>query len=400
MIQRALSRKRRVVEPATAWDTTNMNTTNTEPSFAETALRLGGKSEEEARRMGAVDKADEQVETLFAPQYQTGQQPDPPAVWDGKVAARPVRAAAAAGRPPRATPPWSKSLAVVRRRREAGTLLDERRQARPTTLLARAGRRPATGACSSTRSTAARARRSPASRRFLTRMATLDPMVAGLASVHGCIGAVDPLRTFGTPEQKAALPAEAGQRRDALRLRPDRARRRLRPDRPAHHGRRSSATTTRSPARSCSSPTPSPAARSAWSCMLDGKPAVLIADLPPQENEQFQIVPLRPVRPAARVQQRPALQQLPRAAGEPAEAADRRRPDHRLPRPEPRPAVAVRRRRRHACASCWPTCCRGPSSAAPTASRSPRASWSSAASPAWPALIAGCRRPGRLGLAG
>src|ERR1700756_1345922 len=38
---------------------------------------------------------------------------------------------------------------------------------------------------------------------FLTRMATLDPMTAGLASVHGCIGAVDPVRTFGTAEQKS-----------------------------------------------------------------------------------------------------------------------------------------------------------------------------------------------------
>ena len=38
---------------------------------------------------------------------------------------------------------------------------------------------------------------------FLTRMATQDATVAGLASVHGCIGAVDPVRTFGTPEQKA-----------------------------------------------------------------------------------------------------------------------------------------------------------------------------------------------------
>jgi hypothetical protein len=28
-----------------------------ETSFAETAMKLGGKSEEEARRMGAVDKA-------------------------------------------------------------------------------------------------------------------------------------------------------------------------------------------------------------------------------------------------------------------------------------------------------------------------------------------------------
>src|SRR5262249_18780687 len=38
---------------------------------------------------------------------------------------------------------------------------------------------------------------------FLTHMAMFDPVVAGLASVHGCIGAVDPIRTFGNAEQKA-----------------------------------------------------------------------------------------------------------------------------------------------------------------------------------------------------
>ncbi|MFP6648618.1 MAG: acyl-CoA dehydrogenase family protein, partial [Pirellulaceae bacterium] len=37
---------------------------------------------------------------------------------------------------------------------------------------------------------------------FLTRMALVDGNIAGLASVHGCIGAVDPVRTFGNPEQK------------------------------------------------------------------------------------------------------------------------------------------------------------------------------------------------------
>jgi alkylation response protein AidB-like acyl-CoA dehydrogenase len=37
---------------------------------------------------------------------------------------------------------------------------------------------------------------------FLTRVATSDAMVAGMASIHGCIGAVDPVRTFGTPQQK------------------------------------------------------------------------------------------------------------------------------------------------------------------------------------------------------
>src|SRR5260370_11707013 len=40
---------------------------------------------------------------------------------------------------------------------------------------------------------------------FLTRMATQDPMMAGLASVHGCIGAVDPVRSFGDAEQKERL---------------------------------------------------------------------------------------------------------------------------------------------------------------------------------------------------
>ena len=52
---------------------------------------------------------------------------------------------------------------------------------------------------------------------FLTRMATIEPTVAGLASVHGCIGAVDPLRTFGSPEQKSQYLPLPGQRRASSR---------------------------------------------------------------------------------------------------------------------------------------------------------------------------------------
>src|SRR5438309_12033783 len=54
-------------------------------SFAEEALRLSGKSEEEARRTGAVDKADEQVESMFAPQYQTANSPVHRAVWERRL---------------------------------------------------------------------------------------------------------------------------------------------------------------------------------------------------------------------------------------------------------------------------------------------------------------------------
>ena len=49
------------------------NTQRENQSFAETALRMGGKSDEEVRRTGAMDKADEQVEKLFAGLPRAGQ---------------------------------------------------------------------------------------------------------------------------------------------------------------------------------------------------------------------------------------------------------------------------------------------------------------------------------------
>ena len=51
-------------------------------SFAEEALRMGGKTEDEAKRTGVVDRADDQVETLFAPEYKTVNSPIHRAVWD------------------------------------------------------------------------------------------------------------------------------------------------------------------------------------------------------------------------------------------------------------------------------------------------------------------------------
>ena len=58
---------------------------------------------------------------------------------------------------------------------------------------------------------------------FLTRMALIEPTIAGLASVHGCIGAVDPVRTFGNTEQKQRfLPGLAdGSRLSAVSASPD-----------------------------------------------------------------------------------------------------------------------------------------------------------------------------------
>lgn len=58
---------------------------NKDVSFAETALRLGGKTEEEARKTGAVDRADDQVEAMFAEEYKTVNSPIHRAVWDDNV---------------------------------------------------------------------------------------------------------------------------------------------------------------------------------------------------------------------------------------------------------------------------------------------------------------------------
>ena len=162
-------------------------------------MKLGGKSDDEARRMGALDKADDQVEQLFAKKYQTTNSPVHRAVWDREL---PVELFESQPKP---TPPevervMDDSLAVMRKHVQAGTNLDENRKVPQNVLdeLGEAGYwgllvdKQYGGSGSPFASFAA----------FLTKMAMVDPTVAGLASVHGCIGAVDPVRTFGTPEQK------------------------------------------------------------------------------------------------------------------------------------------------------------------------------------------------------
>jgi alkylation response protein AidB-like acyl-CoA dehydrogenase len=179
-----------------------------------------------------------------------------------------------------------RSLEIVRRRVEAGSLYDERKKVSEETLaeLGQAGYwglliSPEYGG-----SGAPFARFAP----FLTRMATVDATVAGLASVHGCIGAVDPLRTFGTPEQKQRLlPALArGEKLSAFALTEPCA--------------GSDLTALRTTARLVGDhyevtgeklfiTNAVPGRRIGLVVLIDGKPAVLIADLPPQENDQFQM---------------------------------------------------------------------------------------------------------------
>jgi alkylation response protein AidB-like acyl-CoA dehydrogenase len=256
-------------------------------SFAEAALRLSGKSEEEARRTGAMDKADEQVESLFAAQYQTANSPVHKAVWDGRT---PLAQFAPPPLPDSAPcdAAMDRCLDIVRRRREVRTLFDEQGKVAPT-LLNELGAAGYWGMLIDRRHGGQGA---PFARftRFLTRMATLDPMVAGLASVHGCIGAVDPVRTFGNSEQKNRfLPRLAsGQSLSGFAL-----------TEPGAGSDLTALRTTATPAGDCYEITGEklfitnaiPGRTIGLVVVLNGKPAVLIADLPSHEDEHFQLVP-------------------------------------------------------------------------------------------------------------
>jgi alkylation response protein AidB-like acyl-CoA dehydrogenase len=265
---------------------TTQSETERQQSFAETAMRLGGKSEEEARRMGAVDRADEQVEHMFAPQYQTANSPVHKAVWEKRV---PIELFTPPPLPASAPcdAAMERSLQVVRGHREAGTLFDENNKVSDRVFgdLAEAGYwgmliDPKYGG-----------QGAPFQRftRFLTRVALQDATVAGLASVHGCIGAVDPVRTFGTPEQKARfLPRLAsGEALSAFAL--------------TEPGAGSDLTALRTKAvlvgdqyevtgEKLFITNAVPGRTIGLVVKIGEKPAVLLVELPHQENEQFQMV--------------------------------------------------------------------------------------------------------------
>ena len=254
-------------------------------SFAETALKLGGKSADEARRTGVIDSADDNVESLFKPEYQTVNSPAHRAVWDRGLPVdlfQSVPSEAAAD----VRKVMDDSVAVVQRHSSDKTLLDENKKITDRSLedLSNAGYwgllvdREYGGSGAEFRNFAP----------FLTRMAMADPTVAGLASVHGCIGAVDPVRGFGNESQKKRfLPKLAsGERLSAFALTEPGAgsdltalktRAVLDGDDYVVNGEKLFITNV------------VPGRTIGLVCLIEDKPAVLICDLPHEENENFQL---------------------------------------------------------------------------------------------------------------
>lgn len=252
-------------------------------SFAEVALRLGGASEDEAQRTGAVDTADDQVEDLFASQYKTVNSPAHRAVWDTSVPTElfycdPDPAVGAVEQV------VGRSLSIVRGHRDRGTLLDDQKKISDE-VLSDLGAAGYWGLLVDTKygGTGASMRQFA---RMITQMSMIDPTVAGLASVHGCIGAVDPVRSFGSPHQKERfLPGLAdGSRLSAFAL--------------TEPGAGSDLTALKTTAvldgdhyvvngEKLFITNAIPGRTIGLVCKIDGKPSVLVVDLPEQEDETF-----------------------------------------------------------------------------------------------------------------
>jgi alkylation response protein AidB-like acyl-CoA dehydrogenase len=255
-------------------------------SFAEEALRMGGKTEDEAKRTGVVDRADDQVETLFAPEYKTVNSPIHRAVWDNitplELFSTPKLEETAFD-----VPVIKNSLALLKEHKAKGTLYDELGKVSPVVIddLSKAGYWGAFIA----KEYGGQGLNIRQFMTFLGKVATIEPMYAALASVHGCIGAVDPLNAFGSEEQKRHyLPKLAsGEMLSAFAL--------------TEPGAGSDLTALKTKATLVDDyylvngeklfiTNALPGRTIGLVCLIENKPAVLIAELPAQENENFQIV--------------------------------------------------------------------------------------------------------------
>jgi alkylation response protein AidB-like acyl-CoA dehydrogenase len=168
----------------------------TDKSFAETAMELAGKSEEEVKTIGQIDAADDDVEKLFAERYKTANSPIHKAVWGELDISQFKPSVAEFG----GDATLNKSYDILKKYKTWGTSLGEDGKHNPDMIQELAD----VGYFGTLVDLPDKPKMT--FRNFiegLAKNATISPQVAGLSSVHGCIGAVDPVMVFGTPEQKA-----------------------------------------------------------------------------------------------------------------------------------------------------------------------------------------------------
>jgi hypothetical protein len=149
-------------------------------SFAETAMELSGKTTEESTSIGKVDTADDQVEELFDSKHQTKNSPAYKATWDREF---PTKEFFEFDFHRPNSLMLNNCLDIVRRFKSEGRLYDNGKlSGELITALADSGYfgllvpLPNKPALSFSEFSS-----------FLTQMAKIEPSVAGMCSIHGCI---------------------------------------------------------------------------------------------------------------------------------------------------------------------------------------------------------------------
>ena len=165
-------------------------------SFAETAMELSGKTAAESTSIGKVDMADDQVEELFDNKHQTKNSPAYKAVWGREFPTkeffefdfyRPNSVM------------LNNCLDIVKKHQTDDTVYTPEGKLSREVIQALSNNGyygllvplPDKPALSFSEFSS-----------FLTKMASIEPSIAGMCSIHGCIGSVDPVRTFGNDYQK------------------------------------------------------------------------------------------------------------------------------------------------------------------------------------------------------
>ena len=165
-------------------------------SFAETAMELSGKTAAESTSIGKVDIADDQVEELFDDKHQTKNSPAFKAVWNREFPTREFFEFDFY-RPNSAM--LNNCLDIVKKHQADNMMYtsEDKLSREVIQALSNSGYYgllvplPDKPALSFSEFSS-----------FLTEMARIEPSVAGMCSIHGCIGSVDPVRTFGNEYQK------------------------------------------------------------------------------------------------------------------------------------------------------------------------------------------------------
>jgi alkylation response protein AidB-like acyl-CoA dehydrogenase len=259
-------------------------------NLAEQVLRQGGKSADEVKRTGELDRGDEAFEATFDEKFRTTGSPVHKAVWGSKTPlamfAPQSTLAAQNDREKAYLAQMDKCIAFVASHVQAGTVYGADNKVSQEVLdgLSALGYwgaliEPKFGGWGAS---------IIHFMHFLTRMAAEgDATVAGMASIHGCIGLVDPVSSFGSEAQKAKyLPLLQSKVLSAFALTEPNAGSDLTALRTVavlegdHY---------RVTGKKLFISNILPGRTIALVALIDGKPAVLIADLPAQEDEHFQL---------------------------------------------------------------------------------------------------------------